>query len=112
MLPDILQDVLKAAGASKELNPILNSVVAGFGRRRRQGRFKCGQLNIHFDRLRFAETATEKDHDYKAKDLAKQIEEKAKTNASMSVCRYFQQRGGCRFGSSNCKFAHRCIYYM
>ena len=106
---DFVQDVLKAAGASKELNPILSSVVAGFARRRRQGRFKYGQLNIHFDRLRFADTATEKDHDYKAKDLEKQIEEKAKTNVSMSVCRYFQQRGGCRFGSKNCKFARRCI---
>ena len=61
---DFVQDVLKAAGASKELNPILSSVVAGFARRRRQGRFKYGQLNIHFDRLRFADTATEKDHDY------------------------------------------------
>ena len=106
---DFVQDVLKATGSSDELNPILNSVLAGFGRRRRQGRFKCGQLNIHFDCLRFAKTTTEKDHDYKPKDIVTQAEEKAKATGSMSTCRYFQQLGGCRFGSRDCKFAHRCI---
>ena len=106
---DFVQYVLKATGASKELNPLLNSVVAGFGRRRRHGRFKRGQLNVHFDRLRFADTITENDDDLKVKDFVKNAKDKSKVTNPMSLCRYFQQRGGCRFGSRNCKFAHRCI---
>ena len=43
---DFVQDVLKTTAGSKELNPILHSVLAGFGRRRRYGRFKNGQLNL------------------------------------------------------------------
>ena len=66
---DFVQDVLKASGGSRELNPILNLVLVGFGRRRRYGRFKCGQLNLQFDQLRFADTKTPKDDDRKAKDI-------------------------------------------
>ena len=109
---DFVQDVLTATGASKELNPILHSVLAGFGRRRRCGRFKSGQLNIHFDRLRFADTTTENDSDQKVKDFAKKAKDGAKAGKvpqAASVCRFFQQPGGCRVGSRNCKFAHRCI---
>ena len=75
---DFVQDVLTATGVSKELNPILNSVLAGFGRRKRYGRFKCGQLNLHFDRLRFAETATENDNDEKSKRSHSKSSGKAK----------------------------------
>ena len=68
---DFVQDVLTATGRSRELNPILNSVLAGFGRRRRCDRFKSGQLNLHFDQLRFASTKTVKDNDLMVTDLEK-----------------------------------------
>ena len=104
-----VQDVLKATGRSKELNPIMNSVLAGFGRRRRHGRFKCGQLNMHFDQLRFADTKTPKDDDQKVKDRGEKTPQKTSSfSNSLSICRYFQQRQGCRFGSRDCRFAHRC----
>ena len=60
---DFVQDVLSATAKSKALNPILHSVAAGFGRRKIYKRFKYGQLNMHFDRLRFAETATLENND-------------------------------------------------
>ena len=109
---DFVQDVLTATGKSRELNPILNSVLAGFGRRRRYGRFKCGELNLQFDQLRFANTKTEKDDDLMVKDLEKDPDKKTprKSNlsSSLSICRFFQQRGGCRYGSRTCRFTHRC----
>ena len=106
---DFVQDVLKATGGSSELNPILNSVLAGFGRRRRYGRFKCGQLNLQFDQLRFANTKTPKDDDRKAKDIAENVTRRTAGSTNLvSVCRYFQQSQGCRFGSRDCRFAHRC----
>ena len=106
---DFVQDFLKETGRSKELNPILNSVLAGFGRRRRHGRFKCGQLNMHFDQLRFADTKTQKDDDRKVKDLVeKTLHKTSSFSNSLSICRYFQQRQGCRFGSRDCRFAHKC----
>ena len=53
------------------MNPILNSVLAGFGRRRRYDRFKCGQLNLHFNMLRFVITENDKDDDLKFKHFEK-----------------------------------------
>ena len=106
---DFVQDILSAAGDSKELNPLLNSVLAGFGRRKRYGRFKCGQLNLHFDQLRFAGTTTPSDEDLKATDVLSQGKQKTKETDSLSLCRYFQRRGGCRFSSENCRFTHKCI---
>ena len=106
---DFVQDVLKATGGSRELNPILNSVLAGFGRRRRYGKFKCGQLNLQFDQLRFANTKTPEDDDRKAKDIAENVTRRTASSTNLvSVCRFFQQRQGCRFGSRDCRFAHRC----
>ena len=60
---DFVQDTLTVAGNSLELNPILNGVLAGFNRRRRHNRFKYGQQTLEFDRLRFAQTASEYDSD-------------------------------------------------
>ena len=37
---DFVQDILSATGNSPQLNPVLNAVLAGFNRRRRQNRFK------------------------------------------------------------------------
>ena len=106
---DFIQDVLKATGGSRELNPILNSVLVGFGRRRRYGRFKCGQLNLQFDRLRFADTKTPKDDDRKAKDVGEKATQRTAGSTNLlSICRYFQQSQGCRFGSRDGRFAHRC----
>ena len=106
---DFVQDILSAVGSSKELNPILNSVLAGFGRRKRQGRFKCGQLNLHFDRLRFAETATPEDNDMMAKDLTKKTPQQQRIPDHLNICKFFQKPGGCRFSSSDCRFVHRCV---
>ena len=65
---DFVQDILSATAVSTALNPILNSVIAGFGRRKSYRRFKYGQLNMHFDRLRYAESETKNDHDIKGKE--------------------------------------------
>ena len=106
---DFVQYVLKATGGSGALNPILNSVLMGFGRRRRYGRFKSGQLNLQFDQLRFADTKTPKDDDRKAKDMGENaIQRTAGSTNLLSICRFFQQSQGCRFGSRDYRFAHRC----
>ena len=55
---DFVQEVLSATARSKALNPVLNSLAAGFGRQKSYKRFKYGQLNMHFNRLRFAEIET------------------------------------------------------
>ena len=60
---DFTQDVLTATGGNVEINPTLNAVLAGFARRKRSGRFKDGQLNLEFDRLRYASTVSPKDGD-------------------------------------------------
>ena len=68
---DFTQDTVSATGNSLQLNPILNSVLAGFNRRKRHGQFKWGHQTLEFDRLRFAETASELDSDLKASDVTK-----------------------------------------
>ena len=60
---DFTQDVLTATGSNVEMNPTLNAVLAGFARRKRSGRFKDGQLNLEFDRLRYTSTVSPKDGD-------------------------------------------------
>ena len=60
---DFVQDTLTASGSSLQLNPLLNGVLAGFNRRRRHQRFKYGHRTLEFDRLRFAQTASDLDSD-------------------------------------------------
>ena len=66
---DFVQETLVAAGNSLEINPILNGLLAGFNRRRRHHRFKYGPHNMELDRLRFANTATDKDSDLFATEV-------------------------------------------
>lgn len=99
---DFVQDILTATGGNLELNPILNGVLAGFSRKKKYGRFKCGQLNLDFDRLRYASTITPKDSDLFATEVTKRKESDPK-----SLCRHFQKQSACGFGKS-CKFSHRC----
>ena len=101
---DYVQDVLTATGDNTALNPTLNGVLAGFARRKRHGRFKQGQLNLEFDRLRYASTATPKDSDASARDAS---QEKKGTTSSQS-CHFFQRDHGCSYGA-DCKFKHRCV---
>ena len=104
---DFVQDILSAVGKTKELNPILNSVLAGFGRRKRHGRFKCSQYNLPFDQLRFATTATPEDSDLMVTELKSKTSQRS--NSGPIVCSYFQKREGCRFSSTVCRFTHRCV---
>ena len=85
-----------------ELSPILNGVLAGFSRRKKYGRFKCGQLNLVFDRLIFASTITPKDSDLFATEVTKR-----QATDPKSLCRQFQKQSASGFGQS-CKFSHRC----
>lgn len=101
---DYVQDVLTATGENTELNPILNGVLAGFARRKRHGRFKHGPLNLEFDRLRYANTATPKDSDL-ATLMASQKKKQPDTNNS---CHFFQQAVGCTYGMG-CRFKHKCV---
>ena len=105
---DFVQDVLSATGGSMELNPILNSVLAAFSRRKTYGRYKCGQLNLDFDRLRYANTITPKDSDLQAKEVTQNQESKTDSNAGQGICKFFQQQAGCRFGLT-CRFSHSCV---
>ena len=66
---DFVQDTLSTTGNSMQLNPVLNGVLAGFNRRRRHNRFKFGDRTLEFDRLRFAETASELDSDLYATEV-------------------------------------------
>ena len=107
---DFAQDVLTATAGNPELNPTLNAVLAGFARRKRFGRFKCGQLNLEFDRLRYANTSTPKDSDLEAKEVTQTVR---RTTAGVrvgpvAVCHFFQRPAGCTYGV-NCRFQHRCI---
>ena len=97
---DFTQDVLTATGGNVEINPTLNAVLAGFARRKRSGRFKDGQLNLEFDRLRYASTVSPKDGD-------QQVTEKPKGGIQQE-CKFFQRPSGCREGS-RCGYVHRCI---
>ena len=105
---DFVQDVLSSTGGHQELNQTLNGVLAGFSRRKQYGRFKCGQLNLDFDRLRFASTITPKDSDLYASEVVKKTKLKSKQSNFLSVCRYFQRPEGCHFGA-NCSFLHQCV---
>ena len=109
---DFIQDTLSATCSSLQLNPILNGVLAGFNRRRRYGRFKWGHRTLEFDRLRFAQTASEKDSDLFATEL---VESKTNKNSGRknggnswgAICKFYQKAAGC-FRQS-CIYAHRCI---
>ena len=108
---DFVQDVLSATAKSKALNPVLNSVAAGFGRRKNYKRFKYGQLNMHFDRLRFAETETPEDNDIKVRDAKVKVpkgKSRTSNDAFLPTCRFYQQPGGCRYRTDMCQFAHKC----
>ena len=97
---DFTQDVLTATGSNVEINPTLNAVLAGFARRKRSGRFKDGQLNLEFDRLRYASTVSPKDGDLQVPEQPKRWKQQE--------CKFFQRPGGCREGS-RCGYVHRCI---
>ena len=98
---DFAQDVLSAIGGNPELNPISNGVLAGFARRQRFGRFKCGQLSLDFDRLRYANTITPNDSNLAAKEVSRT---KKKPDGTRS-CDFFQRPVGCSYGVS-CRFLH------
>ena len=91
-----------------ELNPILNSVLAGFYRRKTYGRFKYGQLNLHFDRMRYANTITPKDSDLHAKEVTQTLKSNTAISSGKGVCKVFQQAVGCRFRLT-CNFSYRCV---
>ena len=100
---------------SKALNPALNSVATGFWRQKIYKRTKYGQLNMHFDRLRFAETETLEDNDDKVKEAkVKEVKESKGTPRTSNggipaTCRYYQQPGGCRYRTDMCKFTHKGV---
>lgn len=103
---DFVQDVLTATGGNPELNPTVNAVLDGFARRKRFGRFKCGQLNLEFDRLRYANTITPKDSDLAAKEVT-QTTGGIRTGPG-HTCHFFQRERGCAY-AQRCRFPHRCI---
>ena len=103
---DYVQNVISASGRNAELNPMLNAVLAVFSRRKRVGKFKDGQHNLDFDRLRFAHTATPRDSDL----LAKEVEKKPQKQAPMRhPCWYFQKARGCLNSAQDCRFTHTCM---
>ena len=112
---DFVQDTLTATGASSELNPILNGVLAGFNRRKRYNRFKFGQYNLELDRLRYATTTSENDSDKLATEVtAGKVSRVKRTIAgnrnrgtSTPWCRFFQRPTGCR--RQTCNFVHKCV---
>ena len=114
---DYVQDILTTTGNSLQLNPMLNGVLAGFNRRRRQNRFKYGNSTLDFDRLRFAETASKLDSDLCATDVVGGTKEKKKDNKSNpgenanstsgAICRFYQKTAGCR--RTKCIYVHKCI---
>ena len=109
---DFVQDTLSSTCSSLQLNPILNGVLAGFNRRRRHGRFKYGNQTLEFDRLRFAQTASEKDSDLFATEV---VEKKGSSVTSQSkdssmpgaFCKFYQKAGGCN--RQPCIYYHKCI---
>ena len=105
---DFVQDVLSATGGCSTLNPVLNGVLAGFTRRKTYGRFKCGQLNLDFDRLRYANTVTEKDNDLQAVEVVRNNQTSAQTSGFRGICKFYQQPAGCRYGTK-CTFLHKCV---
>ena len=114
---DFVQDVLTASGNTIQLNPILNGVLAGFNRRRRHSRFKYGNQSLELDRLRFAQTASERDSDLyatvvessrtKSKRTYKSTQHETGFKSSGAICRFFQKTQGC--WRNKCSYSHRCV---
>ena len=98
---DFVQDVLSTSGNSLQLNPMLNGVLAGFNRRRRHSRFKYGNQSLEMDRLRFAQTASDRDSDLYATEVKsaktksarmyKITQQEAGYNSSGAICRFFKK---------------------
>ena len=94
---DFVQDTLSATCCFLQVNPTLNGVLAGFNRRRRFGRFKWGQQTLEFDRLRFGQTASDKDSDLFATEVMdrktnkkdKKGGEKEVDNSAGAICRFY-----------------------
>ena len=82
---DFVQDAITAIGNSSQLNPVMNGILAGFNRRRRFNRFKYGNRTLEFDRLRFANTASELDGDEHATEVAGKKSKKDNRNAKGSL---------------------------
>ena len=97
------------------MNPTLDGILAGFNRRRRFERFKWGQQTLEFDRLRFGQTASDKDSDLFATEFMdrktntndKQGGEKEGDNSAGAICRFYQKPAGCY--RRRCTYAHKCI---
>ena len=109
---DFVQDTITATGKCSQLNPVMNGVLAAFNRRRRFNRFKYGNVNLEFDRLRFANTATESDGDHHATEVKGNKNKKENRGGkgsyySGAVCRFYQREPGCF--RRKCVYAHRCI---
>ena len=112
---DFVQDTLSATCCSLQLNPALNGVLAGFNRRRRFGRFKWGQQTLEFDRLRFGQTASEKDSDLFATEVVrektnnkdKKAGEKWDDKSGGAICKFYQKPAGCY--RRKCIYTHKCI---
>ena len=109
---DFVQDVITAIGNSTQLNPVMNGILAGFNRRRRFNRFNYGNRTLEFDRLRFANTASELDGDQHAMEVGgkKKKKDSGKTKDSYysgAICRFYQRKNGCY--RKKCIYSHRCI---
>ena len=108
---DFTQDAITANGNSAQLNPVMNSVLAGFNRRRRFNRFKYGNRTLDFDRIHFADTASKLDGDQFATDVGGKKTKKVGSNFnSGSICRFYQRTAGCY--RSKCTYLHQCIICM
>ena len=112
---DFVQDTLSASCCSLQVNPTLNGVLAGFNRRRRFGRFKWGQQTLEFDRIRFGQTATEKDSDLFATEVLERKTNKKEKKGSVkeggstwgAICQFYQKPAGCY--RQQCIYSHKCI---
>ena len=101
---DYVQDVLDLLGHSA-LTPTLQTVLAGFSRRKNHGRFKYGQMSIAMERIRYARLASPNDTD--DRNVMKR-KEQSKSGKFKGLCHHFQRRWGCR-EADGCKFEHSCI---
>ena len=112
---DFVQDVLSSVASHTALNPILNSVHAGFCRKRDFGRFKDRGISLELDLLQFQNTKSELDDDLKVKEITAGRKRRGGnagfTNPSRSpnFCTFFQKRTGCLKSARRCKFVHKCI---
>ena len=97
------------------LNPILNSVHAGFCRRREVGRFKDRGLSLEVDILRFQNTKSEFDDDLKVKEITGYSKRRGGNAAftmprtSQNYCKFYQKQNGCLRSARRCNFIHKCI---